>query len=163
VRRRPEPEDDADRRLMAMIDKHGWAVRFVADTDGDEPNFHYSAGITDRCGKPELLVFGLSREVGHWVVNEYGRRCVAEEAFEQGCTYDGFLEQHGVMFLDVDWRRASRDHDYTTWTDWYYERKGFPLLQLVWPDKTGIFPWEHGFRDELRRLQPLLGDPPRLN
>jgi hypothetical protein len=52
------------------------------------------------------------------------------------------------------------ENDYTTWTDWYYERKGFSLRQLVWPDKTGTFPWQAGFREEFRRLQPILGEPP---
>jgi hypothetical protein len=104
---------------MALIDKHGWVVRFVWDDQGDEPNFHYSAGITDRCGCPELLVFGLAQEVGYWIVNEYGRRCVARETFKQGHPYDGFLEGYSVMFLDVDSRRASVENAYTTWTDWY--------------------------------------------
>jgi hypothetical protein len=142
---------------MALVDEHGWAVRIVVDTEGDEPNFHYSAGITELCGHPELLVIGLAGEVGWWVVNEYGRRCVAGEQFEPGQTYEGFLEGHAVTFIDIDSKRASVE--YTTWTDWYYERKGFPLQQLVWPDKTGAFPWQDGFREESRRLQPILGKP----
>jgi hypothetical protein len=148
---------------MAMIDEHGWVVRFVWDNEGDEPNFHYSAGITERCGSPELLVFGLPKEVGIWIVNEYARRCVAGETLTPGRDYAGFLEGYSVTFVMVDWRIASRDHDYTTWTDWYYERKGFPLLQLVWPDKkSGAYPWQDGFSSEVRRLQPILGAPPTL-
>jgi hypothetical protein len=145
---------------MAMIDQHGWAFRFVFDAEGKEPNFHYSAGITDRCGCPELLVFGLAREVGSWVINEYARRCVAGDVFKQGRAYSGFIEGYDIVFLDVDSRLASVENDYTTWTDWYYERKGFSLRQLVWPDKTGTFPWQAGFREEFRRLQPILGEPP---
>ena len=161
MRQRPEPEDDADRDLIAKIDKFGWAVRLVGDAEGDSPNFQYSAGITDRCGSPELLVIGLAQKVGHWVVNEYAQRCVAGETFDAGRTYDGFLEGHLIIFLDVDSRLASAE--YTTWTDWYYQRKGFPLRQLVWPDKAGVFPWQAGFPEELRRLQPILGKPPQLH
>lgn len=158
MRQRPEPENDADRRFMDLIDKFGWAVHIIVDTETDLPHFHYSAGITEKCGSPELLVIGLAREVGHWVVNEYARRCVNGETFDPGRTYDGFLEGHVVTFLDVDSRSASAE--YTTWTDWYYERKGFPLRQLVWPDaKTSAFPWQDGFRQEHRRLQPILGRP----
>jgi hypothetical protein len=164
VKRRPDPEDEADKDIMAAIDEHGWAVRFVWDDNGEDPNFHYSAGIYERCGRPELLVFGLSREVGQWVVNEYGQRSSDGEVFEPGTAYEGFLEGHCVVFLAVDSRRASIDHAYTTWTDWYYERNGFPLLQLVWPDPdTDAFPWQADFRDALRTLQPLLGDPPQVH
>ena len=159
MRRRPEPEDAADRDLMAMIDNFGWAACLVSDGEGDLPDFQYSVGITDRCGSPELLVIGLAGEVGHWIINEYAERCLKGEAFEAGQPYDGFLEGHVAIFLDVDSRLASVE--YTTWTDWYYKRKGFPLRQLVWPDsKTGAYPWQAGFREEIKRLQPILGKRP---
>lgn len=156
MRQRPRPEDDADRKLMSMIDEHGWAVRIVGDPDGKLPTFHYSAGMYERTGQPELLVIGLNHEVGHWVVNEYGRRCTLGEKFQAGQIYDEFLEGHRVTFVEVDWRAAS--NAYTSWTAWYYSPDGFPLLQLVWPDpKTSVFPWEPGFRDEIRDAQPVLG------
>ncbi len=157
--RRPEPEDDVDRSLMAKIDVHGWAVLIIgSDPDEGLPGFHYSAGIYQRTGKPELILIGLGFEVGHWVVNEYARRCVVGETFEPGKTYEGFLEAHLVTFVPVDWRVASSE--YTTWTAWYYRSEGFPLLQLVWPDsQTRSFPWQTGFREELKAAQPVLGQP----
>jgi hypothetical protein len=39
---------------------------------------------------------------------------------------------------------------------WFYEGLDFPVLQSVWPDKEGNFPWEPEFSSELNALQPLL-------
>lgn len=40
----------------------------------------------------------------------------------------------------------------------FYGGKDFPTLPLVWPDKTGLFPWDdNGTLDAA--IQPVLGDP----
>lgn len=156
----PDPESDRDRRLYQMIREHGWMIRYVFDEKGRHPSFHYSAGIYETLGKPEIVLFGLYKEVGQWVINEYGRRLKVGESFEPGDRYSDFLEGYDVVFQQVDCRRARR---ITTWTDWFYERKGFPLVQLVWPDKdAGKFPWEPDCDLNAIRMQPLLADEYRF-
>lgn len=39
---------------------------------------------------------------------------------------------------------------------WFYGGPRFPLLQLFWPDRQGVLPWEDGAADWLRAAQPLL-------
>lgn len=156
---RPEPEDDVDRELMALIDKHGWAVCWVWDDEGKRPGFHYSAGLYELTGKPELLIGGLSRKAGHWLVNAYAKRVVAGESLAAGQRDGDFLDGTEVIFLEVNSRQVSQE--YTTWTDWFYRRQDIPLLQLVWPDRSaGAFPWQPEWPARLKDAQEILGQMP---
>jgi Domain of unknown function (DUF4262) len=158
MKQRPELQSEDDRSFIALIDKYGWAVKSVFDEHNDEPPFNYSAGIYEKLARPELLVIGLPQKVGHWVVNEYAQRCASGSEIVPGGLYDGFLEGHRITFLELDSKTASAD--YTTWTEWYYHRQRFPLLQLVWPDAvTGAFPWQENCGANCRAAQPLLAVP----
>jgi hypothetical protein len=44
---------------------------------------------------------------------------------------------------------------------WYYKGSDFSVLQLVWPDKKGIFPWQIGFNPAFVHAQPVLELSPR--
>ncbi len=152
----PEPDTDGDRKLYGYIRQHSWMVRHVLDHKGKKPNFHYSGGIHETLGQPEIVLFGLSKEVGIWIVNEYGKRLRNGDRFVPGERYSGFLEGYDVVFLSVESRRTRR---YITWTDWFYDRKGFPLVQLVWPEKkTHLFPWDAACGPDTKRLQPLFDE-----
>jgi hypothetical protein len=56
-------------------------------------------------------------------------------------------------------RKLIRDGDYLGTSLWFYRSVGrfFPVLQIVWPDKQCRFPWESGFDEKARELQPVLG------
>jgi hypothetical protein len=156
----PQATDDAERDFLDIIERHHWHVMLVS-ADEEGPGFAYSTGIYRLTGMPELIVFGLARDVAHFVVNEYGNRVRAGENLSPGEFYDDFLEGHPVTFIQTD--SPDRDREYTTWTSWFYDRKPFPVLQLVYPDsRSGAFPWQPGYREEWRDLQPLLGSPPAL-
>ena len=45
---------------------------------------------------------------------------------------------------------------------WAYEGEEFPVVQLVWPDKQGRWPWEDGVRAGFRDAQPVLAMRPPL-
>jgi hypothetical protein len=155
----PKPLDEHDQKFLDIIEQHGWHVTIVSGDD-DAPPFTYSTGIYRLTGKPELIVFGLPNEVAHSVVNEYGNRLRAGETLAPGDLYDGFLGGHQVTFILVEDEDQIKEH--ATWTDWFYDRRPFPLLQLVYPDsKSGAFPWQPGYREEWRWHQPLLGTAPK--
>ena len=154
----PKPLDARDQNFLDIIDEHGWHVMHVTPDD-EAPGFTYSTGIFRLTGRPELIVFGLPGDVAHFVLNEYGNRANAGEALAPGDFCEGFLDGHQVTFLSVEDEGQIRRH--ATWTDWFYDRQPFPLLQLVYPDsKSGAFPWQPGYREAWRWNQPLLGVPP---
>jgi Domain of unknown function (DUF4262) len=157
---RPEPQDEKDRRFLDIIDRFGWHVMQVHGT-AEEPPFSYSTGIFERTGSPEVILIGLLPDVAKSAINEYGKRLVAGERFEPGSLYMDFLEGHPVTFLVASDPKAVSD--YATWTDWYYDRQPFPLVQLVYPDsRTGAFPWQTGYREAWIPIQPLLGPVPSM-
>ena len=159
IRERPEPEDETDRRLMSKIDQHGWAILHVgAGRSPDEPSFSYTAGIWETLDKPELLLFNLQFDLAAAIINNYANRSKSER-FVPGARYSGFLKVFDVVFVEVDYRRACGEH--TRWTDWYYRRQGFPLLQLMWPaNGNGTFPWDQDFPKDFLSAQPVLGSLP---
>ena len=157
----PQALDEHDQKFLDIIDEHGWHVMCVGG-DAESPSFTYSTGIFALTGRPELIVFGLPMEVAHSVVNEYANRLRQGETILVGDFYQNFLEGHPVTFMAVEDEDSIKQH--ATWTDWFYDRRPFPLLQLVYPDsRSGAFPWQPGYRDEWRWHQPLLGLPPMPN
>ncbi|KQZ12821.1 hypothetical protein ASD44_01125 [Mesorhizobium sp. Root554] len=157
----PAPTDDGERQFLDIIERHGWHVMFVLGND-EGPGFAYSSGIYKLTGKPEVIVFSLPRQVAHFVINDYAERAKAGQTLEAGGFYDEFLEGHPVTFVAAD--APDRDREYTTWASWFYDRQSFPVLQMVYPDtRSGAFPWQPGYREEWRELQPLLGNPVILN
>ncbi|MCA8277395.1 DUF4262 domain-containing protein [Burkholderia sp. AU30280] len=42
------------------------------------------------------------------------------------------------------------------WNRWFYGNDDFPCVQLLWPDRNGIFPWQPEADDALNAAQPRL-------
>ncbi|MCZ8186678.1 MAG: DUF4262 domain-containing protein [Beijerinckiaceae bacterium] len=158
----PVASNPADQKFLDDVEKFGWVVRIIHPDDPEtEPMFHYSCGIFRRTGKPEIIVFGLPSDIGHFLVNEYGDRVAAGESFLPGERYEGFVGNWPVIFFDNLDQTAALQH--LTWTDWYYDRKVFPIVQCVLPDPVnGKFPWEEGCSEHARRSQPLLFPDSRI-
>ncbi|MCB9876303.1 MAG: DUF4262 domain-containing protein [Planctomycetes bacterium] len=149
---RPEPQDDAERQLLADVEEYGCHVVLIDDGDGWAP-FGYSVGIQHTCKAPEVVVYGLEDELTHWIVNEYHDRVKNGERFEPGQRYEGFLEGHEVEFVPVQ-----RDYhqDYFGATCWFTGSDDFEVLQLVWPTTDGKYPCDDDAPDDFRGWQRAL-------
>lgn len=148
--------------MFERLREYGYIRMFVYDSERTKPNFHYSAGIFETLRKSEILIFGTDQDTGSTLISHYVNRLRAGESFAPGVSYQGFFEVADATFVPV----ASKDTslDITTWTSWFYDRKGFPLLQLVWPDPaTGKFPWEPGCGERTIARQPIYGKPVLLH
>jgi hypothetical protein len=51
----------------------------------------------------------------------------------------------------------SRASEHVGFARWYYDGDDFPVQQVVWPSKTGLFPWHPEASIEFRAKQPVLG------
>jgi hypothetical protein len=154
--------DEYERNIISHIEEHGCSVTSVFDPDGDDPPFSYSIGIAKSAGAPELIVVGLDSKIGHWLVNEYNRRVKTGERFSQGVLYIGFLEGFAVQFGSVS-RHYRKEHMRSTC--WLHDGPDFEALQLIWPNTSGVWPWDPDADDWFRTNQPLLagevsGDAP---
>ena len=157
---RPEPADDLDTKLIGSIDRHGWALIDVFDTDGEHPGFTYTAGLLETYGEPELILFALGRDTRKTLLNDCVHRLQNGVGLPVGEHVDGLVNGFPVRFIDADTGRADIYKDYLGWAHWYYGKRQFPVRQFVWPDKEQRFPWEPDCAAACRKLQPMLGSLP---
>ncbi len=78
--------------------------------------------------------------------------------FEAGKEYDGILRDLTVYFGRVE--KQHYDEHFGQAQIYHGSDDEFEVLQLVWPDSTGKFPWQEGFEEKLRKAQPLLFEAP---
>jgi hypothetical protein len=151
-RKLPTPESDGDRKMLSDIARVGWAVVGIMEDD-EGPGFAFSVGLFHTHGHPEILLIGLPWEVAYRLVNDIGTAIRGGERFEAGRRYDGLAEGYPTAFEPV-----ARDHyrEYLGTASWFYQGWDFPVLQCVWPDKAGVFPWETGYDVRFQRAQPML-------
>lgn len=149
--------DAQERRVVDAIARHRCLVTNVFDNSGKAENFAYSTGLTDQLGVPEIVIYGLPGNVMHQMINRMAELAAAGVQFAAGRRYREVIEKFEVVALAVH-RKHFREHFGCSL--WYYGKTRFDVLQLVWPDKSGVWPWERGFAAALRGRQPLLGAPP---
>ena len=145
--------DDAAEKVIARdVEKHGFSVNFIAG-DGYSPGFGYTIGLFKNYGYPELICFGLNQDLMHsmfWTGKElFDKQNQPDFAVGQS----DFLEGYDVRLVRVD---RGRYADYLGYAHWFYKGWDFPVLQIVWPDKQALFPWEEGFNPDWKFKQPLL-------
>jgi hypothetical protein len=145
--------DAQERKTLEDIEQYGCSVMHVS-AEGDLPPFSYSVGVGRSSGAPEVVIIGLKQPIAHFIVNEYNRRVRAGESFEPGKRYAGFIEGFEMLALQVE-----RTHypEYFGWDLWLYKGDGFEVLQLVYPNTSGIWPWQNEADDWFRAWQPILG------
>jgi hypothetical protein len=67
----------------------------------------------------------------------------------------GIFRSHKAALFPV-----AKQHSptYLGWGHWFYGTDEFPCVQLVWPDKADVFPWESGFDVRFAGDQPDLSE-----
>jgi hypothetical protein len=138
--------EDAVRGNVAEHACH--VMKVPADDEG--PGFAYSIGLTKTYGQPEVICFGLSAEVMHWMINELRDRMANGETFADGQRVTGLIEGYDCELRKV---RVSRYREFLGYALWFYAGDEFEALQIVWPDKARRFPWDDGYSVPVE-LQP---------
>ncbi len=149
-----------ERKILDNIRDHGCQVMSVFDPDGELPDFTYSIGFPATVGQPEVIVYGLPRELGHSMVNETLAQCRAGLILAEGTRIDGLLEGFACIVREIPADRIDAEHfGSAMWFERY--RTGAEMtqaFQIVWPGAGhGLFPWEAGA--DLAELQPALYEP----
>ena len=141
-----------ERKLIQDVEEHDCHVLLVSG--GDVADWAYSVGLYERFSHPEVVLFGLPGDVAQWIINELTSRIRAGERFVPGASVLGLLEGDFVV--------VTRNVE-TCWYDslfgyaiWFYRGRSFPVMQFVWPDKQGRYPWESAFNPAWFYAQPLL-------
>ena len=150
VRRSTDSDlDEKDAKLLETLEQWGWFVTKVAAADS-KPAFAYSMGLYDNFKHPEIIIFGLELGTMHELINDAGKRIRQGHGYKEDQRYDDLLKGYECEFRMV---KPIYYDGLLNYAIWYYNGSPFPVLQLVWPDQTGLFPWEDGFEERFRKKQ----------
>lgn len=158
-RKRPAPDGKADQKVFDDIDEYGWHSLGVFDADEPPgPDFRYTIGVYETFGHPELIIVGLDLRIMHSLLSNFVADIRSGKEFIPDTPYADQLEgNHECYFVDV---KKKHYKDYFGTASWYYRSNAFPVRQFVWPSKSGPFPWDESWPEDLVSIQPLLGRPP---
>ena len=143
-----QPDDLGDVKLLDDVHQHGWHVVAVPKDDHG-PGFAFTVGLYLRTLQPEILIMGVDIAPSGRVLNAIGLYLMDGGGIVPERRYPEFVDGREVIFCPV---HARHYRDYLGSAIWFY-RGGFPTLQCIWPDKSGVFPHETGFDERFRSLQ----------
>lgn len=142
----------AEQKIISDVAKYGFHVAYVPG-DGYSPGFAYTIGLYKTYGYPELICFSLHMDLLHSVL--WSGKELLDKNPQPDLTvgYPDFIGNFDVRLLPVDkaWYREYFGYGY-----WLNGSWDFPALQIVWPDKQALFPWQEGFNPDWKWGQPLL-------
>ena len=147
--------------LIERVRDFGWQTTSVwADEENGDPAFSYTTGFWFSTDQPEVIVFDFPPQLAHDVFGQMMSKTREGIRFPLGVPIGGILANEPVYLVPVKDGAAAR---YLRSSHWFYRRSPFPVVQLVWADRGGSFPWEEGFDETASTLQPDLsvnGWPP---
>jgi hypothetical protein len=145
-------QDDDERYVIENVQQYGWHVATIED-DPSGPAFAYSIGLYHTLKQPEIIIFGLSGNTAAQIINVIGEEMRQGTTFKDWQENDRILEGHLCMFRHVD---EGFYPDYLGFAMWFYRPDDFPVLQCVWPDRHGRYPWHPEVSTDFFRNQPVL-------
>jgi len=145
---------DGDKTLLSDIESVGWHVLKVLE-DEKGPGFAYSVGLFKTYQHPEIIIIGLKLDLAHLLINNISEEVKKGKRYQPEQLYTDILDDFKCLMLNV---HKEHYHQYVGYVKWYYAGNNFPLMQCLYPTVKGIYPWENEWPEDLRNLQPILGD-----
>jgi len=151
--------DPEEQKCLADIAEHGCHVLLIWDEELKEIDFAYSVGLPVSVGQPEVLVYGLGREIVHFMINEICRQCAEGLVLSDGLRIHDLLEGHDCIARWCTNGEVIKEH--LGWALWYHRtQRGVDVegfYQIVWPGAaSGLFPWDEGVSQDVIEAQPAL-------
>lgn len=148
--------DPHEQRILDDIKKYGWHV--VAVMAGPEgPPFAYTIGLMDSYKHPELILLGLPPETIHEIFKTIVEHVKRGRSFTEPLRYEDVIVGYACATRPVHPSQLPEYFGYGLWYRHHIGRHGsLQAVQVFWPDRDGVFPWEDGCGDAAVHLQPLL-------
>ncbi len=142
--------------IRATIAAHGWIVMRI-DADDQGPGFAYTIGLEDSFAHPEVILVGLRMETAQVVLNNVVANIRGGATYGAAEAYSEILKGYSVTFRSVpEYQHAA----YLGTALRYYGERAFRALQLIYPNRDGLWPWDTEVSNAFRELQPVLADTP---
>jgi hypothetical protein len=142
----------AEQKIASDVEKYGFHIAQFKG-DGYSPSFSYTIGLFKNYGYPELICFGLNLDLLHSVLWSGKKLLDKQSAPDLNTGYPDFIGDYEVRLLVVEkgWYQ-----DYFGYGYWFNKNWAFPALQIVWPDRQALHPWDENFNPSWKFGQPLL-------
>lgn len=149
-----KPEDASEQKICADVAQHGCHIVTIPE-DLEGPTYSFSIGLYLNFQHPEIVIFGLNQEVAATTINDIFVKVENGRQFQVGESSDEFFNKAKLAFVEFP---PSAYHEFLGCARWFYRSLDykFPVLQGVWTDKLGKFPWENGHDQKAAKLQPIL-------
>ena len=149
---RKSGEGKSEQKVIDDIASHGWHCVNIME-EGELPPYSFTIGLFHSYGHPELIIFGLRAEIAHQIL------AIAADAAKDGTPLDlseptdALLSNYTCCFGQVP---VTEYHDHVGYCRWYYQGDDFPLYQIIWPSRSGSFPWHADATPEFKAIQPVI-------
>ena len=144
---------------IKYIQETGLSILHVMEgQDPDTPEWSYTIGLWHSYGHPEILVVGLRPSLTQILLNNL-RFSIASEgrSFGDGTIATDVIDGYVCHFKTIP---AAKYDDFFTGDEWFYGNADFPAVQMLWPNTSGVYPWDVAADDYLRWVQPILTQLP---
>jgi hypothetical protein len=149
--------DKLDQEIVDRIEEYGWfamSVAPAADSDDPEEWFTYTIGLPKTFGWPEFICFGLDKDTSYDLLGDAIEECRAKgHSPTDGLELTEVINGFPARLIDG----SSIPNSYFGYASWYARETGTQSpperLQLIWPDKQGLFPNEPGCAPEVVQMQ----------
>lgn len=133
--------DESEQSFVSKIREYGWyRTGIFADDDG--PGYSFTTGLWITAGQPEIVMFSIKDAIAHDVFWNVFRDANEGKTLESGKPLLGLFGNAAAYAFPVAKKHYAA---YLGWSCWFYGGENFPCLQVVWPDREGLFPWDMGF------------------
>lgn len=149
------PLNDYERSVEDNIASHGWHCTNVTPTPTSSSKlpFSYTVGLHHSYRQPEFIVIGLDSGRAYAVLRDLASAAASGNMVPLDRPSDVLVGGLSCAFIPVP---ESRYSDYVYSALWYYSGPNFPLVQVVWPNDEGLYPWNQGALAQLLEHQPVL-------
>ena len=151
--------------VARVVRKRGWRGVYVGAYDSPTPCWIYSVGFWECVGSPEVIVFDAPKLTANTtLLSVFDELRSGALRLEDGARWEDDWGGPAAVWrkvhpsqLDMKWLRLAQWYRaQTTGSD------DLDAFQLVLPDNDGHLPWEEGYDERLRPLQPALYLPARV-
>lgn len=147
-------ERKGDSEYLSNIEEFGLQVIHVLE-DETGPSFSYSIGLFHNYQHPEIILVGLRQELAHSILYNFGSDIKEGNIYKEGKYYSDILDGYECLLVKVDQKFYDA---YLGQAIDFYSSNDFPVIQCIYPTLKGAYPWEEKWPEDIKYLQPLLGE-----
>jgi hypothetical protein len=124
-----------------------------AEDAPNDPVHGHTLGLCEAFAHPELLLVGLPAALVDEFLTHAAGLVAAGRRFEDGQVAEGLFPGAPAAL-----RRVGEQHleAYLPAALAHYGTSEFATLQIVFPDRVGLYPWDAGADLRMRLVQPVL-------